>query len=368
MKPANQGKICFFNSTHAWGGGEKWHFEMASALNDLGYNILFIAGKDSALSKKLSDSTISYLTLSISNLSFLNPFKIFRLRKLFRKEKVSVIIMNLSADLKVAGIAARLAGVKRIIYRRGSAIPVKNKFLNRWLFSKVLTDVIANSEATKATLLQNNRRLFPLEKIHVIYNGLKIEDFLVANDKKIYDSAPGEILIGHAGRMVYQKAHEYLIDIASNLKKAGVNFTLLLAGSGPLENEVKKKVSDLGLQDDVVFLGFVEDMVLFMKTIDVFVLTSRWEGFGFVLAEAMIQKKPVVAFNISSNPELVVHGKNGFLANPFDTEEFSNYLVTLIRNKQLQENFGNTGFQMVHEKFSFNRSVNNMITLLGEVS
>lgn len=57
--------------------------------------------------------------------------------------------MNFSADIKTAGPAAKLAGVARIIYRRGSAIPIKNSLLNRFLFKRVLTDIIANSEATK---------------------------------------------------------------------------------------------------------------------------------------------------------------------------------------------------------------------------
>lgn len=365
MQPDKQNKICFFNSTRAWGGGEKWHFEMASKLHELGYSVLFIAGRKSALADKLSNTTVPYSTFSIGNLSFLNPLKIYQLKQLFKKEKVSVILMNLSCDLKVAGISAKLAGISRIIYRRGSAIPVKNTFLNRWLFSNILTDVLANSEATRDTLLQNNPNLFPLEKIRVIYNGLKLEEFLDKGVKKLYNAAPGEIVLGHAGRMVYQKGHEYLIDIAARLKNEGLNFTLLLAGSGSLENEVRAKVLRLGLQNEVVFLGFVEDMVSFMQSIDIFVLTSRWEGFGFVLAEAMIQKKPVVAFHISSNPELVLHGKNGFLARPFDVDEFSKYLVTLIKNKQLQSDFGKNGFESVLEKFTFDRAVKDLLDMIG---
>ena len=364
MNPENNNKICFFNSTHTWGGGEKWHFEMASELHKLGYKVLFVAGKGSVLAEKLSKTTIPFVLFSIGNLSFLNPFKLISLKRLFRKEGISVILINLSADLKAAGISARMAGVNRRIYRRGSAIPVKNSYLNRWLFSRVLTDVLANSEATKFTLLQNNPKLFSLEKIKVIYNGLHLEKYTTSQKNKLYHASPGEIVIGHAGRMVYQKGHEYLIKIAAELKKEGINFTLLLAGTGPLEQQIKDRVESLGLSKDVIFLGFVEDMVGFMNTIDIFVLTSRWEGFGFVLAEAMLQKKPVVAFHISSNPELIIHGKNGFLAEPFDLKEFSNYLITLIKNPKLQSDFGKAGYERACEKFSFDRAVMDLLKMI----
>ena len=72
-----------------------------------------------------------------------------------------------------------------------------------------------------------------------------------------------------------------------------------------------------------------------MDSIDIFLLTSRWEGFGFVLAEAMAAAKPIVAFDISSNPELVSHGVNGYLAEPFDTGKFTYYLTELINNPNL---------------------------------
>lgn len=361
-------KICFFNSTNAWGGGEKWHFDMALQLHNQSYNICFAANKNSELSKRLETTTIPFTTFTIGNLSFLNIFKLFALKKYFKKERITAVVMNLPSDIKAAGIAAKWAGVDRIIYRRGSAVPIKNSFLNRYLFGHILTDVIANSEATKNTILENNKRLFPIEKIRVIYNGL---DFSKPDDNHrhtFYTSAPGEIVLGNVGRMVFQKGHEYLLDVAARLKSEGINFKMLLAGSGPLEADVRTKAQNMGLDDCIIFLGFVEDVASFMYSIDIFLLSSRWEGFGFVLAEAMTASKPIVAFDISSNPELVKHGVNGFLAAPFDTIEFTNYLITLIKNKKIRDDFGRKGFEIVHEKFAFERVVKEFIELISKTN
>jgi len=357
-------KLCFFNSTRAWGGGEKWHFDMALRLHKMGYNILFIANKKSALAERLTKTSVPTLTFSIGNLSFLNLFKLTSLKRMFIREKVAVLVMNLSADVKAAGISARWGSVKRIIYRRGSAIPIKDTFLNRYLFGKILTDVIANSEATKNTVNENNPRMFPKNKIRVIYNGLHLENHNKGIGIPIIKKEESEIILGHLGRMVYQKAHEYLIEVAIKLKAQNIKFRLLLGGKGPLEEEIRSQVISAGLENHVEFLGFIEDVTSFMESIDIFLLPSRWEGFGFVLAEAMVAKKPIVAFNISSNPELVKHGVNGFMADPFNIDEFAGYLITLIKNPVLQTKFGDKGHEIVHNKFTFEKTVENFVEMI----
>jgi glycosyltransferase involved in cell wall biosynthesis len=273
--------------------------------------------------------------------------------------------MNLSIDLKVAGIAAKLAHVPRIIYRRGSAIPIKNKPLNRFLFRNVITDIIANSEATRNTILENNSNLFPLEKIKVIYNGLDFCTRKSQTTTSLYTKKEEEIILGNAGRMVYQKGHEYLIAIAAKLKEKGVDFKLLLAGTGPLESKIREQVKQVGLTNEVVFLGFVNDIAQFMNSIDIFLLTSRWEGFGFVLAEAMAAGKPLVAFDISSNPELVVNNTNGYLVKPFDVEDFASKTIQLVQNKEQCKKMGEKGKTMAHEKFSFDRAVKELKAILN---
>ncbi|NPA43923.1 MAG: glycosyltransferase, partial [Chlorobi bacterium] len=108
--------ICFFNSAIAWGGGEKWHFDMAVALQKKGYNILFFANEKSELSKRLEDTKIKTIKLKVTNLSFLNPLKINFIKTKLKEHNVETIIINLSQDLKLAGFAAKRAGVKNIVY------------------------------------------------------------------------------------------------------------------------------------------------------------------------------------------------------------------------------------------------------------
>ena len=178
--------ICFFNSAKTWGGGEKWHYDIATRLHAKGYKVIVITNKKSELFLRLSESEIKTYSVKISNYSFLNPFKAKKVAAILKNEHVSTIIINLPSDLKVAGPVSRKAGVTKVIYRRGSAIPIKNKLSNRILFKNYIDEIIANSEATKNTILSNNPTLFDKNKINVIYNGIILDEKEIDNVNPIY--------------------------------------------------------------------------------------------------------------------------------------------------------------------------------------
>lgn len=350
--------ICFFNSAKTWGGGEKWHFDVATRLHMKGYRVMVITNKQSELYMKLSNTTIKTYAINISNCSFLNPFKRKQIANILSAEDVSTIIINLPADLKVAAHASKKAGVKKTIYRRGSAIPIKNNFLNRKLFKNYIDEIIANSEATKKTILTNNTGLFEPSKIKVIYNGLILkENINITENQRIYLKQNNEFIIGNAGRFVKQKNHRFLIHLAARLKKENINFKILLAGSGKLQSEIEALAKQLKVDDKIVFTGFVEDVSNFMECIDIYVLPSLWEGFGYVLAEAMICKKPVIAFNLSSNPEILENQKTGFLVEQNNMDELVDKVKLLAGDPELREKMGIEGEKRVLKYFTIDKTV-----------
>ena len=358
--------ICFFNSTKAWGGGERWHYDISVSLHKKGYSTLVITNKKSVLYSRIILTEQKVYNIKISNLSFLNPFKLMSLRKLFIKENIDIIILNLSADLKVAGIAAKLAGIPRIIYRRGSAIPIKNRWLNRIIFKNIVTDVIANSEETKRTVLQKNPDMFPPEKIKVIYNGIDVGNYDLSTEKRLYKKDDNEIILGNIGRLVHQKGQRYLIDIASEMKINNLQFKILIGGDGPLKKELVSYAEKHEVADKIVFLGFIDNVAEFMNSIDIFLLTSLWEGFGYVIAEAMICKKPVIAFNCSSNPELIEDSKTGFLVEFGNIRSFAEKLKILINDKKLRYDFGEQGYLKARKHFSVENTTRELENFLND--
>ncbi|SDE06036.1 Glycosyltransferase involved in cell wall bisynthesis [Pricia antarctica] len=344
--------ICFFNSTEAWGGGEKWHLEASGHLHALGYPVLVIAHIRGELYNRLLDSDIQCLGIRVTNLSFLNLLKLKSIEKILERHNVGTIVMNLSRDLKLAGLASKWAGIERIIYRRGSAIPIKNSWLNRYYFKTVVSEVLANSHATKKTVLVNNPNLFPEDKIKVIYNGIEIDTFVRKATRPSYQKKDAdELVLSNLGRLELQKNQKFLIDLAAELKRRKLKFKMLIGGEGSLRDELLSRVKKLQVEQQVVFAGFIENPKDLICSGDIFVLPSLWEGFGYVLAEAALCKKPIIAFDCSSNPEVVVDGSTGFLTPVDNVEAFADKVQYLAEHPKQRQEMGQKGFAFARENF-----------------
>lgn len=341
--------ICFFNTIKKWGGGEKWHFEMASFLVSKNYNIHFITSKNSVLANKIKQTSIKTYFVDVKNFSFLNTIKVNNTTRYLKKHKIDVVIINSSQDMKFGGLASKKANVKHIIYRRGSAIPIKNSFINRYFFSNVISGIIANSEATKQTI-NANYKMFSEGKIFVLRNGIDTGSFL-SNINKRSKENQSKIVLGNLGRLVTQKNQVFLIEVAKKLKEKNIDFLLRIGGEGKLKLKLKSKIAEYQLEDKVVLEGFIKRPEDFLNNLDVFLLSSLWEGFGYVIAEAMLCKKTVIAFDTSSNPELVIHNKNGFLTKPNDVNDFTEKIIELINNSEKRKLMGEFGFQKIVNEY-----------------
>lgn len=417
--------ICFCNSNIPWGGGEKWHLDAAVSLAARGWRVFLMCHPDGALHKNAQGHAgITVIPCAIGRLSFLNPLASRRLAQFFAAERMHAVIMNLPADLKCVGPAAKRAGVPHIIFRRGSAIPVRNSFLNRILYGSVVTGVIANSEATRRTVLQNNPHLIPINTLHLLPNGIDVAAFDRALEKAAplalpegspageepadqlpggqllpepaeplapgettdasapggaaRDSAPDEaptspsrpIILGTAGRLNKQKAQHHLLYLGAELLSRGRDFRILIAGTGEREEELRLLAERLGIREQVYFTGFMQDLAPFWQGIDIFVLTSLWEGFGYVLLEAMLARKPILAFAVSNIPELVAPGENGLLfplpeerGTP-DLGEMADAVCHLADNELVRVRMGREGRAFAQANFSQEACMDQLEALL----
>ena len=348
---------------NTWGGGEKWHYEVASYVVNQHYRALFVSSPGSPLSGKLMEIGISGYSVRISNLSFLNPVKIFRIVRIFKQERVGILITNLSGDMKVASIAAKITGVPRIIYHRGVAIPIRNTPINMYFFRRVLTKIIANSKETKRTILEKNDSLVPDEKIKIVYHGVCLP--LYHKDiTPLYKGAKDEIILGSAGRLSEEKGHLYLLEMMQLLQSSAIRFRLLIAGEGRLLHALEKKAKQLAVDNCVEFLGFVEDMPAFYRSLDVYLLSSQYEGFGYVIAEAMASRKPVVAFDIKSSSEIIDHGITGFITERNNARDMAGRVLELAKNKSLRDRMGMKGRKRVEALFSLEKSQKKILEII----
>ena len=116
--------------------------------------------------------------------------------------------------------------------------------------------------------------------------------------------------------------------------------------------------------DVVEFLGFVTNMKGFHASLDLFALTSLWEGFCYVQVEAMVLEHPVVAFNVSSIPEVLADGETGFLVPEADVVAFSDRVEQLMDDPELRQRMGRAGRERVLNNFTMQKTLDDFIRVV----
>ncbi len=341
---------CFFNTVGEWGGGERWHLDMALYLRSKGHRVMVITQPSSALGERAQKEGITVFPIVLKNLSVLNPFVLFKLTNIYRTHAVDTVILNLSRDLKCGGISAKIAGVKNIIFRRGSDRSVRNYFINRLLYQKVVTGILTNSEATKRAILSKGVYLVDPDKIKVIPNGIDTNSFLDRSFKVFKTNEKSSFVLGALGRLEAQKNFKFLILVALELKKRDVPFEIIIGGKGSQESLLKREVIENGLMDYFHFLGFLENPKDLLMSSDIFLLPSLWEGFGYVIVEASLSELPVVAFDISSNCEVIIEA-TGFLTPVNNVSLFCDKITYLYRHPEKRKAMGEAGKNFVINNF-----------------
>jgi glycosyltransferase involved in cell wall biosynthesis len=349
--------ICFFNSTPFWGGGEKLHLEYALKFRSKRYNVIMFTAKGSPLHKKSVEANLKADGFRIFNISYLNPYRIFTIYKFFVANKIDVVFFSTSQDVKAGGIAAKLAGVKKICYLRGLALPVRRRLINRIVLKSICSHIIASSDETALMIRKNYTSVIPEQKVKVIYHGIDLKEFDNHPYEEQIQRSGDEIVIGTLGRLTKVKGQSFLIDVAVRLKQEGINFKMYIAGAGELEGELKALCSRFKLEDHVFFPGFISNTKSFMTDIDIFAFPSLSEGFGFAVVEAMAASRPVLAFDISTNPEIIKDGQTGFLVPFPDTARFKDKISLLVHDKALRLELGRKGRIRVEKSFNVDQKI-----------
>lgn len=230
------------------------------------------------------------------------PFKYHKeLKKILEKGKYKIVHSHISTMSFFSLWAAKSANVPVRIAHAHSTTNKQEKRKNLMKqilkpLSKVFaTDYFCCSELAGRWLYGN--KTYNHGRVYLLNNAIDVDKFKyneeIRNKKrKELNIKKNEIVIGHVGRFVNQKNHEFLIDIFNEIYKQNKNSILLLAGDGPLKIEIENKVKELGLEKNVQFLGQRNDIDELYQAMDAFVLPSLYEGLPVVGVEAQASGLP----------------------------------------------------------------------------
>lgn len=214
--------------------------------------------------------------------------------------------------------------------------------------------IVAVSEAVKRALIAQGANP---HRIRVIPGGVDLAAY-----QEPAPLVPG--VLGALGRLQTEKGFDVLLEAMTHLRGEA---RLILGGEGLLEEELARRASELGLSDAVKLPGFVPDVAAFMKQIGLFVLSSRSEGLGLVVVEAMAAGRPVVATRVGGVPEVVVDGETGLLVPPEDPGALVAAIRRLLTDPDLAARMGEAGRRRAEVVFSAERMAEQTVTLYEEL-
>jgi N-acetyl-alpha-D-glucosaminyl L-malate synthase BshA len=229
-------------------------------------------------------------------------------------------------------------------------------------FEPVVTWSINESDGVTAVsdyLRQETYDHFDVTKdIEVIPNFIDTDRF-VRQDKEHFKQAlcpNGEKVIVHISNFRPVKNAKQVVEVFSRLRD-DLHVKLLLVGDGPDRVPTERKARELGVYDDIRFLGKQDPVEEILSIADVFLMPSGSETFGLAALEAMACEVPVVASDVGGLPELIVHGETGFLCPLDDIEEFTECTRVLLTDDELHDEMAAAARQRAVETFDIDRVV-----------
>ena len=248
-------------------------------------------------------SRISYVLIFLINF--------FRLKSYLRNEKPDYLIIHLLTSLPI--FLSPFINKKTKIILRISGYPKINiiRFIFWKLFSKYLYKVTCPTKKTYELISKKN--IFEKNQLEVLYDPIiDINDFNLKKKEELDLNFNNTNYIVSIGRLTAQKNFSLLINFFAHINRNDKRLNLIILGDGEQKNDLKNLVLKFGLENNVHFLGFKNNVFKYLKHAKCFVLTSLWEDPCFVLCEAAMSNIPIIASDCPSGPKEII-GENGFL-------------------------------------------------------
>jgi glycosyltransferase involved in cell wall biosynthesis len=372
---ARRRKVFFLLDSLNVGGTETQAVELATRLDPVRYDVtLGCLRARGPLLEKLTGSAVDLREFYPKG-GFDSPGGIYQMLRLalFLRRSGFQIVHTHDLYANLLGIpSAVLARVPVIIssQRDLSHLGLYRTRRRVWLrrLQNLSAAVLTNANAVRDGLAAEKH--IAAGKIRVIYNGVDLERFGAKTRDRSWLATNAEqekwiVLVGNMHDDV--KGHACLIAAASGVTREFPAVRFVLAGDGEQRQNFEQQVTQLGLQDNFLFLGRCDDVPRLLAGCDIAVLPSKAEGLPNAVLEYLAAGLPTVASRVGGNAEIIQDGKTGLLVPPGDSSALSDAVLRLLRDPDFAVNLGKRGREYVILEFSFRRMIENTDRLYTEL-
>lgn len=318
-------------------GAGKFYLDTIPLLDENKINVtLCVLRSRDHLTKLFEDRGVRILHLGRNKF---DPRTITDLIKIIRKEKIELIHCHGYGSDNFGRMVGGLFRIPTIVHAHDDNFNYPwHQNLADLLLRRFTKKAIAISESVKRSCV-TKRKICP-NKLSVIHNGILLNNFntiekeLIQKERKHLGIKLDSKIVGTVARLRAEKGIKYLIESAPKILEIFPDTIFLIAGDGPLREELQNLASQLGIQDKVLFMGFRQDIPAVLSVIDVFVAPSETEGLGLGILEAMAIGKPIVATSVGGIIEILKDGETGYLVPAKNSQELAKRVIYMLKNEE----------------------------------
>jgi len=346
-----------------WRGGQNQALLTAKGMRESGHDAQLVAIRDSPLAQRAAQAGIPVHEV---NTRAKRARAALLLRKLLSRKQFDIVHANEPHALTAAWLAGAHQKVPVVASRR-VAYPLQKNMIaqRRYLTAK---RILAVSRFVAASVVESG---ISANKVEVVYEGVEVPPMLTSEARELarqrWSVAVDEHLIGCVGYLLPEKGQESVVRAMPAVRAKFPGTRLLLAGDGPCRGRLETLTKQFGLQEAIIFAGFVEDVAQVYAALDIFVFPSLAEPLGTSLLAAMAWRLPVLAVASGGVPEYVDDGENGLLVAESKPDILTHGILQLLSNDPLREHVGQKARRKMEAQFSASCMVQNTLRAYQEI-
>jgi glycosyltransferase involved in cell wall biosynthesis len=398
-------KIVFYMEAYTRGGAERYFVDLIKGMNAKRYDVRVFCNQDAVfigfLEEKLLGTSIPITRQKIKSLNtsgirtglakvknkigFIGKYKsiplallkyayslinMFNLYRIFKKSRIDILHINNGGYpgaescrmaifvAKIARIPVKIMTFHNIAGNFSSPIWAE-KAIDKLLY-KCSDIIITSSNASKLSL--KAKRNWRLDKVSNVYNGVELlsmnDTFDMAKKRKELGLSSDNLVIGMAAYFQPRKGHLYLLKAFARIKNSYPNLKCIILGEGEAQSEIISLISEMGLNEKIIFAGWRKDFLEVLSVFDVLVMPSiDYESVPYVILDAMAMAKPIIATNAGGLPEAVIDGVTGIIVPIKDDEALAKAIVMLLDDPEKRQNLGIAGRKRIEHVFMLDKVI-----------
>jgi glycosyltransferase involved in cell wall biosynthesis len=360
-------KILHINTERTWRGGEQQVFSLIKGV--LERNILshLVCQPNSPMATKAEAAGIDIFPIAMHGEADLAAA--LGIRRLNRKFCYDIIHSHTSHAHTLAFLSSIGVRVQRLVTRRVDFSIFRHSFLKlSGIKYRYMADYyIAISRKIKEVLVSDG---IPAERIFVVHSGIDPDRFVNESSEHLiseFGIKSDEKIVINVAHLAGHKGQKYLVRAIPAVLERFPRARFFIVGGGELMEELKALAVSIGLNEELVFTGFREDVGAFYRLADLFVMSSVQEGLGTAVLDAMALGKPVVATHSGGIPEIIQDGQTGRLVTPADLAELAEGIIELLTNAEQVKRMASRGKEVARRNFSVDAMVDKNIEVYQEI-